>query len=206
MNIGHHALQIPSQPFIQLSPLDSAAVETTTASFAHLSPQQRTSEIQQWLSQNSNRSFVGTVNFGKNLRAGNCVSNMTSLLVCENSDWQVTVVHSPSQPFATQVISKFRAVSLSSLDASQVNSLGHIMTVLSTRYDNLCMSTVPLNIEWSESYEDNCLIAVITPNIQAQSGLFAGQRFIGADFSAQQVARRLGNLSDIHFRDIFTMD
>lgn len=206
MNIGYNALQIPSQPFIQLSSLHSAAVEKTTVSFAQLTPQQRRSEIQQWLSQNSNRSFLGSVNFGEPIVSENCTSEITPFVVCENSDWQVTVSHSPTHPFATRVQSKFPAATLSRLNTAQVNSLGHILTVLSTRYDNLCMSTVPLNIGWSNTYNDDYLMAIITPDIQAQAGLFAGQRFIGTDFSAQQVARRLGNLSDIHFRDIFTME
>jgi UDPglucose--hexose-1-phosphate uridylyltransferase len=127
-------------------------------------------------------------------------------VICENSDWQVVVITTIKQPaFCTLLLPKQPWHSMSTLGDDEIASLANIISIISTRYDNLMMTYVDLTIDWySTDDTPDTLHAIISPAPSTVDGMFGSQRFIVGDFTPEQTARRLRNLSDIHFRDIFS--
>ncbi|WP_371194842.1 hypothetical protein [Glaciecola sp. SC05] len=168
--------------------------------FAELSRKARIAVITEWMNQtHSETLFAGRVNFTDN----NNYSDQHAIQVCENNDWQLIVPNNNKHdPFSTILLAKKPLCNLANMSTDQVSSLANIMAMLSTRYDNLMMASVELSIEWASAQTSN-VYAVISPVVGNQLGMFGSQRFIASDFTPEQTARRLKNLSDIHFRDIF---
>lgn len=170
--------------------------------FAELSRKARIAIITEWMDQTDSETlFAGWVNFTDN--NNNNYSDQHAIEVCENNDWQLIVPNNNKHdPFSTILLAKKPLSNLANMSREQINSLANIMAMLSTRYDNLMMASVMLSIEWVTTQTTD-VYAVISPVVGNQPGMFGSQRFIVSDFTPEQTARRLKNLSDIHFRDIF---
>lgn len=176
--------------------------------FAELSHQDRISTVADWLYEhNSHSAMQGNVSF--NTHKNNLVINYTedAINVCENADWLVAVPIKGEYPaFSTVIVSKKSLHNINALPEDAIASLANILAMLSTRYDNLMMASVGLSIDWySSAIESNHLHAIVSPIASSETGIFGTQPFIISDFTAEQTARRLRNLSDIHYRDIFSL-
>lgn len=178
--------------------------DTNNVTFAGLSNTQRLQQINQWKNAQRSSQFKGRCEF---VEISDCTTTNTqdvSTLVCENQDWTVHAIVTDETAFATRLTAKRCATQLNSLSESETVSLASILAKLSTRYDNLMMADVALDLEWQQMTDHASVCsALIIPRGSESDGVFGVQRFIGSDFTAEQSARRLRNLSDIHFRDLF---
>ncbi|MDM7859218.1 hypothetical protein QTP81_01190 [Alteromonas sp. ASW11-36] len=177
----------------------SLHIETQTT-FAELSPIERLAIIEEWQAERaSTGNFLGEVDF---IRSKTSIpAQQQDLLVSENQHWAIYVPTDNRAPFATLLVPKDAANALDELDQEQLDSLACLIAKMSTRYDNLMMSSVALYIRWHTSPAG--LHATLEPQSVDCDSAFGTMRFIHTDFTAEQTARRLSKLSDIHFRDIF---
>lgn len=178
--------------------------DTTNVTFAGLTTSQRLQQINQWKNAEQSSQFKGRCEFVELNEVTANQEQIESTIVCENQDWVVHSIVTDETAFATCLTAKRRDTQLASLTDAETASLASILAKLSTRYDNLMMSDVALDLEWQRNTaQSSVCAAIIIPRGSEGDGVFGVQRFIGSDFTAEQSARRLRNLSDIHFRDLF---
>lgn len=189
---------------IRQSKLTAENTKRGSMTFAEMTTLQRIQQIRDWQTGSLTNSFLGSCTFATVLEADKPLPQSMNTRVCENNDWTVDAVQGDSGAFATQVTCRRNIKDMAALSDELIGSLAAILTKLSTRYDNLMMSAVALNIDWRQQVKGSqTLCAIVSPEGTRRSGLFGIQRFIGSDFTPEQTARRLRNLSDIHFSDLF---
>jgi hypothetical protein len=184
----------------------TAKSKVNSKTFAELSRATRISVINEWLDGNQTDSlFAGIVNFNSCGDDASKTDIENAITVCENENWKIVVTNdSKATAFSTILVPTKPISQLATLSNEQVTHLANILTMISTRYDNLIMASVGLSIEWfSSSNRSDLMHAVISPIVNSAACMFGSQRFMVSDFTPEQTARRLSNLSDIHFRDIF---
>jgi hypothetical protein len=203
LNFAHNSVTTNTFSANQYSTLNASAQKKT---FAELCHSDRVAIVSSWLDETPvDANFMGSVTFREDENSLKSSASESLIKVCENRDWQLAISNDYNvSDFSTLLIAKQDLHSLRDLNEDTISSLAHIIAIISTRYDNLMMATVGLSIKWwSSKHEAQHLYATISPVISSQQCRFGAQRFMFSDFTPEQAARRLGNLSDIHFRDIF---
>jgi hypothetical protein len=203
LNFAHNSVSTSTFSANQYSTLNANAEKKTLAELSH---RDRVAIVSSWIDETPvDANFMGSVTFRENENSLKSSASESLIKVCENIDWQLAISTDYSvSDFSTLLIAKQDLHSLRDLNEDTISSLARIIAIISTRYDNLMMATVGLSIKWwSSKHEAQHLYATISPVISSQQCRFGAQRFMFSDFTPEQAARRLGNLSDIHFRDIF---
>ena len=132
-------------------------------------------------------------------------------IVVEDDDWVAVVPYWAVWPFETLLLPKNRQIShLSGLEVSEKKSLARILKALTTRYDNLFETSFPYSMGWHGSpygqpsphwqlhahfYPPLLRSATVKKFMVGFEMLGESQR----DLTAEQAAKRLRDLSEVHF-------
>lgn len=184
----------------------TSAGKLSAKTFAELPLNARASEVKKWLDERTEDiHFAGKVSFHSACDGVSSSDIEQAITVCENAHWKIAVANnSKTAAFSTLLVPTKPTRQLAALNDDELTQLANSLAMISTRYDNLMMASVGLSIEWhSGTHQTDSIHAVISPIVSSAPGMFGSQRFIISDFTPEQTARRLRNLSDIHFRDIF---
>ena len=134
-------------------------------------------------------------------------------LVVENEFWAVVVPYWAVWPFETLVLPRRHVTHLSALAPSERDALAHLLKRLLIRYDNLFETSFPYSMGWhgrptgggddshwqlhAHFYPPLLRSATVKKFMVGYEMLATPQR----DLTAEQAARRLRSLSEIHFQD-----
>lgn len=138
-------------------------------------------------------------------------------LVCVNQDWIALVPYWATWPFETMIIPRQRHIlRMDNLTEDEQMSLADIMKMLTTKYDNLFEVSFPYSMGFHgaptgpQSKDEDCQhwqfhalyyppllrSATVKKFMVGYEMLANGQR----DLTAEQAAKRLSDLPDVHYK------
>lgn len=139
-------------------------------------------------------------------------------IVCMNDDWVVVVPYWAAWPFETLLLPRFAVSSITQLSDSQQASLAEIVGKITTRYDNLFMTSFPYSMGWHSAPNDGKehpewgLHAHFFPPLLRSASVrkfMVGYEMMAEaqrDLTPEQAAARLQNLSELHYKELTSHD
>lgn len=132
-------------------------------------------------------------------------------LVAENDSFVVVVPYWAVWPFETMVLSKKHLKSIQEFDSKQVEDLASIVKVLTTKYDNLFRTSFPYSMGLHQSpfekVETSWFHMHFYPPLLRSATVkkfLVGFEMLGEpqrDLTPEQAAKRLRDLSEVHYLD-----
>ena len=132
-------------------------------------------------------------------------------IVVSNDDWVVVVPYWASWPFETLLLPRFKVSRMTELLENQKTSLADIIKRITIKYDNLFCCSFPYSMGWhgapydNKDYPEWTLHASFFPPLLRNASVrkfMVGYEMMAEaqrDLTAEQAAKRLKSLSDIHY-------
>ncbi len=140
-------------------------------------------------------------------------------IVCSNDDWVAVVPYWATWPYETMILPRERHIPrISDLDNETTNSLADIMKRLTTRYDNLFETSFPYSMGFhgaptgvqgldpAEAHHWQLHALYYPPLLRSATirKFMVGYELLAnvqRDLTAEQAAKRLRELSEVHYKD-----
>ncbi len=130
-----------------------------------------------------------------------------------NDDWLVVVPYWAAWPFETLLLPRFAVSRITELNAAQKLSLADILKKITIKYDNLFNCSFPYSMGWhgapfdGKQHDEWTFHASFFPPLLRSATVrkfMVGYEMMAEaqrDLTAEQAAQRLGDLSDIHYKE-----
>ena len=130
-----------------------------------------------------------------------------------NDDWLVVVPYWATWPFETLLVPRFTVTRITDLNAQQKQSLADILKQITVKYDNLFECSFPYSMGWhgapfdGQQHDEWTLHASFFPPLLRSATVrkfMVGYEMMAEaqrDLTAEQAAKRLRNVSDIHYKE-----
>ena len=130
-----------------------------------------------------------------------------------NDDWLVVVPYWATWPFETLLVPRFTVTRITELNAQQKQSLADILKQITVKYDNLFECSFPYSMGWhgapfdGQQHDEWTLHASFFPPLLRSATVrkfMVGYEMMAEaqrDLTAEQAAKRLRNVSDIHYKE-----
>ncbi len=134
-------------------------------------------------------------------------------VVCQNSDWLVVVPYWAAWPFETLLLPRFPIKRMTELTEDTRQSLADIIQQITIRYDNLFECSFPYSMGWhgapfdQKSHDEWTLHAHFFPPLLRSATVrkfMVGYEMMAEaqrDITSEQAARRLRELSSVHYKE-----
>lgn len=134
-------------------------------------------------------------------------------VVVQNDDWLVVVPYWAKWPFETLLLPRFVITRMTDLTKEQQYSLADAIKQITIRYDNLFNCSFPYSMGWhgapydGEAHPEWCLHASFFPPLLRSATVrkfMVGYEMMAEsqrDLTAEQAAKRLRDVSSVHYKE-----